>query len=223
MLDMPGPSESSLYHQGFKTALVLSNAPEEEPRLRPVLPAVSKRKHFVTRYISRISPDDALDTMIDELSSETRIASFPNIKTVYLAYNSSRMLIHCPNVEALVMEDSPDDNEDRMRMENSIKEFTRLRALSLPEAADKSTLKGRQNLNSIQEADLFTGLLKICPNIEELSLYPPMKTGVSFADGTVFHYGLDVHRLQVRTRSRGRNPSYILTNLIGSRTSVQGV
>jgi hypothetical protein len=151
MLDMPDPSESSIYHQGLKTALVLCNPPEEEPRLRPVLPAVSKRKRFFTRYISCICSgntrvdEDALDTATDDLSSETRRASFPTVKTVYLAYNSSWMLLHCPNVEALVMEDSPDNREDRVRMENAIKHYTRLRTISLPEAADMVTLIGRQS------------------------------------------------------------------------------
>jgi hypothetical protein len=151
MLDMPGPSESCVYYQGLKTALVLCNLPEEELRLRPVLPPVSTRRSFVTRYKSYISSDDtrvdedALGTVTDEPSSGSRRASFPTVKTVYLTYNSSWMLLHCPNVEALVMEDSPGGREDRVRMENAIKQFTRLRTIGLPEAADKVTLIGRQN------------------------------------------------------------------------------
>lgn len=188
MLDLPtSMSTTSVYGLGLKNALVIINPPDEEQKLRPVPHTVSKRKRFVKRYISCIPQHGHqttdLDDILDQLDADPKHAKFLTIKTAYLTYNSAWMLLHCPNLERLVMEESPDDiYDEEPDLKDLMAGLSRLTAISLPRAAHESTVRD---------------LSKAFPDLEELSLYPPMITGVSFFGTAFFHCMLDEDQLQV--------------------------
>lgn len=152
MFDFPGAVENfSVYPMRLKKVLVIINPLDEEQKLRPIPHIVSKRKRFVNRYIPCIPQHDPQTTNIDDilgqLDPDPKHAQFLTIKTAYLTYNSTWILHHCPNLEKLVIEESPSDFYNIEYGKPDPKylgaRLSRLTAISMPRAANESTVRGK--------------------------------------------------------------------------------